>query len=77
MLAQTIEKERKQLYNKGIEKGMEKGIEKGVEKGMEKGIEQNKIKIAKNMLAEGLEIPLISKLTGLSQEKALELKSEI
>lgn len=47
---------------------------KGMEKGMEKGIEVEKIKTAKSMLAEGMDIKLIEKFTGLSTETIEKLK---
>lgn len=40
----------------------------------EEGIKQEKIEIAKNMLAEKIEINLISKITGLTKEEVEELK---
>ena len=39
------------------------------------GIEKNKIEIAKNMLKENLDIELISKVTGLSEEQISSLKN--
>ena len=62
-----------QGIEKGIEKGMEKGIEKGMEKGMEKGIEKGKKELVMNMLKQGLDVPFISKVTGLSKEKIKKL----
>jgi len=52
-------------YKGGFEDGLEKGIEKGIEKGLEKGIE----KTARAMLKIGMEIELISQITGLSIEE--------
>ena len=42
--------------------------EKAVKKGISQGIEQNKVEIARKMLKEKLDIELISKITGLSNE---------
>jgi predicted transposase/invertase (TIGR01784 family) len=66
---------------KGIEMGIEKGIEKGIERGMEKGIakgvetgkKEEQLKNVENMLLEGMEMPLISKITGLSPEEVRRL----
>ena len=52
----------------------EKGISEGISQGITQGIEQNKIENAKKMLEEKLDINLISKVTGLSQEKIKNLK---
>ena len=44
---------------KGLAEGMEKGMELGMEKGMEKGMNQKALDIARNMLADGVDINLI------------------
>ena len=45
-------------------------IEATLEKGMEKGIRE----VAKSMLAKGVEITLISDVTGLSEKEINDLK---
>ena len=59
---------------KGMELGMEKGMKKGMEKGMEKGMNQKALDIARNMLADGVDINLIMKYSGLTQEQIENLK---
>ena len=59
---------------KGLKEGLEKGLEQGIEQGLEKGTEQSKNEIAMNMLKENMDISLISKLTGLSNEQINKLK---
>ena len=59
---------------KGIEKGMELGMEKGTKKGMKKGMNQKALDIARNMLADGVDINLIMKYSGLTQEQIEKLK---
>ena len=59
---------------KGIEKGMELGMEKGMKKGMAKGMNQKALDIARNMLADGVDINLIMKYSGLTQEQIENLK---
>ena len=59
---------------KGMKKGMEKGMEKGLEKGMKKGMNQKALDIARNMLADGVDINLIMKYSGLTQEQIEKLK---
>ncbi len=56
---------------------LEKEQEEILERGIEQGIEQEKIKIAKSMLLKGLNISLISEFTELSEDKILEIKSEL
>jgi len=53
----------------GFLEGEEKGMEKGIEKGMEKGIENAVI----GMQSAGVNIPLISKSTGLSIKEVDEI----
>jgi predicted transposase/invertase (TIGR01784 family) len=52
---------------------MEEGMEKGLEEGMEKGMEQEKLVIAKNLLAKGSSLEFVHKITGLSLEKINEI----
>ena len=59
---------------KGMEKGMELGMEKGIKKGMAKGMNQKALDIARNMLADGVDINLIMKYSGLTQEQIEKLK---
>ena len=54
---------------KGMELGIEKGMKKGMEKGMKKGMNQKALDIARNMLADGVDINLIMKYSGLTQEQ--------
>lgn len=49
------------------------GIEIGIEKGIEKGKLQGKIEAAKGMKEEGLNIDVISRITGLSKEEIEKL----
>ena len=52
----------------------DKGLEEGREEGREEGVMQSKIEIAKAMKAEKMEVALIAKLTGLSQEQVEALR---
>ena len=53
----------------------EKATQKGFKKGISQGIEQNKIEVAKKMLKEKLDIELISKITGLSNDDIEKLQN--
>ena len=48
----------------GVEKGKQEGISIGVEKGKTEGI----IQTAVNMIKEGFDINVVSKVTGLAQD---------
>jgi len=51
----------------------EEGREEGLKEGLDKGLKEGRIEIAKNMLKEGLDVNLISKLSGLSVKEIEEL----
>jgi predicted transposase/invertase (TIGR01784 family) len=55
------------------EDGLEEGLEQGLEQGREQGMEQEKIIIAKNLLAKGSTPEFVHDITGLSPEKIKEL----
>ena len=57
-----------------IDTAKQKGIEEGMKKGMEKGMNQKALDIARNMLADGVDINLIMKYSGLTQEQIENLK---
>lgn len=65
-------KQREEGREEGIEIGMEKGREKGREEGREEGIEigleRGKLEIAGILLARGLSLEEISKITGIALE---------
>ena len=55
------------------QEGLAEGMEKGMKKGMEKGMNQKALDIARNMLADGVDINLIMKYSGLTQEQIEKL----
>jgi len=57
----------------GMEAGMERGKAEGRAEGMQAGMEKGKFETARNALAEGLPIDIISKITGLSSEQIAKL----
>ena len=67
----------KQGMEEGMKQGLEEGMKQGVKKGIEEGIKQKSIEAAKEGLKMNLTIIQIAKLTGLSEEKILELKQEL
>ena len=66
----------------GLKEGLKKGLEKGLKEGKIEGLKEGKIEgeknkaieIAKNMLSKGLDVNLISELSGLSAEEIKNLK---
>ena len=57
-----------------IDTAKQEGLAEGMELGMEKGMNQKALDIARNMLADGVDINLISKYSGLTQEQIEKLK---
>ncbi len=56
----------------GLQKGLKKGEAIGLQKGETIGLKKGREEVAKTMLTEGLDIQLISKVTGLTEK---EIKS--
>ena len=56
------------------QEGKQEGLAEGMELGMEKGMNQKALDIARNMLADGVDINLIMKYSGLTQEQIEKLK---
>jgi len=67
----------KQAKEKGKEEGLKEGLNKGLNKGLKEGKKEEKIEIAKNMLKEGLDVKLISKLSGLSIDEINKLNKDL
>ncbi len=65
----------KDEYSEGLlrQNEYEKGVEKGKLEGKLEGIIENSKKNAKKMLAEGIELSLVAKITGLSLEELKDL----
>ena len=57
-----------------VDTAKREGIAEGMEKGMELGMNQKALDIARNMLADGVDINLIMKYSGLTQEQIEKLK---
>ena len=57
-----------------IDTAKQEGLAEGMELGMEKGMNQKALDIARNMLADGVDINLIMKYSGLSKEQIEKLK---
>ena len=60
-------------FQDGVDVGIEKGIEKGIEQGIEKGFVKGKIEDAQKMIALGMDVATIHKITGLPISKINEL----
>lgn len=63
-----------QLEQKGIEKGIEQGIQLGEQRGIEKGEREASLKIARTMLANGLDHDSVMKMTGLTADDLAQIR---
>ena len=68
--------ETEKAREKGLREGREKGLEEGIKEGIKEGAKNKQIEIAINMLKEGMDINLISKLTNLSYEEIINLNNK-
>ena len=55
------------------EEGRQEGMQRGMQRGMQKGIQKRDKEVVLNMLRNNLDMPLICKVTGLSEEKIKQL----
>ena len=67
---------REQGHKEGHEKGHEQGHKKGHEQGCKEGSEKEKLKIARNMCASGLDEKVILHLTGLTPQQFKSLNEQ-
>ena len=78
MLAQSIDELKEEGLKQGIERGIEQGIEQGIERerSMQEELrKQEKLETIRKMLAEGLDIKMISHISGLSIAEIEKLKA--
>ena len=58
------------------EEAREEGLEEGRQKGRQEGADAKALEVALNLLAQGVELDVIVKATGLSREKVEELQKQ-
>jgi predicted transposase/invertase (TIGR01784 family) len=63
-----------QLEQKGIEKGIQLGEQRGMEKGRQEGEREAALKIARTMLANGLDREAVMKMTGLTADDLAQIR---
>jgi len=76
-LKQGIEVGRKEGIETGLKKGIETGRREGIEAGLKEEIETGQkdktLEMAKKLKEIGMELPLIAKVSGLSQDEIMNL----
>ncbi len=70
-LAEGLEEGMARGMEEGIAKGMEEGIAKGMEEGMAKGRAEERLKLAKSMLAQGIPAETVAEITSLAVDDIL------
>ena len=68
------EYEASKMAYRDIKNSIDTATQKGFAEGMEKGMNQKALDIARNMLADGVDINLIMKYSGLTQKQIEKLK---
>ena len=64
---------REEGHKVGKEEGLKEGKEEGIKEGREEGAKQKSFDIAKRMLEKGIDIEIISELTGLTEKEISKL----
>ena len=64
---------REEGHKVGKEEGREEGHKEGKEEGRKEGAKQKSFDIAKRMLEKGIDIEIISELTGLTEKEISKL----
>ena len=60
-----------------VEVWKQQGRDEGVQQGMQQGVQQERISVAKQMLNEGFDLAVISKVTKLSIERIQQIKKSL
>jgi len=61
---------------RGREEGFERGIERGFERGIERGAQEERIALTKSLLNLGVDLEVIKKATGFSEEKIEKIRKD-
>lgn len=62
------ERLRQEGHQRGLEKGMENGLKQGIKKGLRLGRREEAQRIARTMLADGIDRHTVLRITGLSAD---------
>ncbi len=76
-LAEGREKGLAEGREKGLAEGHEKGLAEGREKGLAEGQRKERIAIARNMLAAGIGIDLVTSMTGITSDELSDYEGNI
>ncbi|MCI9233771.1 MAG: hypothetical protein HFH08_04135 [Bacilli bacterium] len=74
MIETTFEFETSGLREEAKRIGLKEGREEGIREGRKEGIREGLMKTALSMLQEGLDLSLIKKVTGLTEQQILNIQ---
>ena len=75
--AEVLPIEAKEKAMTTAERLINRGREEGIQQGISTGVKKNRLETAQKMLEEGLNVSLIARVTGLSEEEVRELQGNL
>lgn len=72
----VLENAKEEAHYEGVEEGMRKGLAEGMEKGIEKGRNEERVAIARQLLANGLTKDMIMSVTNISESEFSEINHQ-
>ena len=72
-LRQKYIMDKKAIADAGYDKGFQAGEQHGIQQGIQQGKEEQKIEMAKKLKEENIDVSIIVKITGLTEEKIKKL----
>ena len=72
--AELARMDQEQLMYEARRDGKAEGKKEGIKEGIKKGIKEKQLEIAKKMLKEKMQIDIIEKFTGLTEEEIMQIK---
>lgn len=65
------ERLRQEGHHKGLQQGLKEGKQQGIEEGLQQGTREEALRIAREMLDNGIDRDIVQAITGLSADAVL------
>ncbi|NLL49269.1 MAG: hypothetical protein GX249_11865 [Firmicutes bacterium] len=75
-LREKAERDFRNTVRTAREEGWQEGRQEGRQEGQQEGAQQEKLRLAKELLAEGLDEELVTKVTGLNKSELARLEGD-
>ena len=62
-------------YSEGMSHGLEEGLKQGISQGISQGAHDKAVETARLMLANNIEISMVAKCTGLTEEEIKQIEN--